>query len=79
MNYRGFAAGTTITGLHIHQGPAGVSAGIVFPTDVNGTTNKVVTDTGNGNIFKIVTIASAAGIKALNQLVQITARKGWKV
>jgi uncharacterized protein (TIGR03437 family) len=37
---------------------------------VNGTTNKVVTDTGNGNIFKIVTIASAAGIKALNQLVQ---------
>jgi uncharacterized protein (TIGR03437 family) len=70
VNYRGFPASTTITGLHIHQGPAGVSAGIVFPTDVNGTTNKVVTDTGNGNIFKIVTIASAAGIKALNQLVQ---------
>ena len=70
VNYRGFPAATTITGLHIHQAAAGVAGSIVFPTDVNATTNKVVTDTGNGNIFKIVTISSAAGIKALNALVQ---------
>jgi len=70
VNYRGFPPSTTFTGLHIHQGAAGVSAAIVFPTDVNATTNKVASDTGNGNIFKIVTIATPAGIKALNQLVQ---------
>jgi len=70
VNYRGFPPSTTITGLHIHQGAAGVAAAIVFPTDVNATTNKVASDTGNGNIFKIVTIATPAGIKALNQLVQ---------
>ena len=70
VNYRGFPAGTTITGLHVHQAAAGTNGGIVFPTDVNATTNKVVTDTGNGNIYKIVTIASATGIKALNDLVK---------
>jgi uncharacterized protein (TIGR03437 family) len=70
VNFRGFPASTTITGLHIHQSPVGVAGSIVFPTDVNATTNKVVTDTGNGNIFKIVTIATATGITALNQLVK---------
>jgi uncharacterized protein (TIGR03437 family) len=69
VNFRGFPAATTITGLHIHQSAVVTNGAIVFPTDVNGTTNKVVTDTGDGNIFKIVTISSAAGIKALNQLV----------
>ncbi|MBZ5619028.1 MAG: CHRD domain-containing protein [Acidobacteriia bacterium] len=70
VNFRGFPAATTITGLHIHQAAAGANGSIVLPTDVNGAANKVVTDTGNGNIFKIVTIATTTGITALNQLVK---------
>ena len=70
VNFRGFPAGTTITGLHVHAAAAGVAGGIVIPTDVNSLANKIVSDTGSGNIFKTVTIASAAGVAALNNLVQ---------
>jgi hypothetical protein len=34
IRYR-FANAATITGLHIHNGPAGVNAGIVIPTDLS--------------------------------------------
>ena len=68
VNPRGFAANTTFTGLHIHTGAAGVSGGVVIPTDLG--TNNVTADTGNVNVFKIVTVADQAGIAALNSLVQ---------
>ncbi len=70
VNFRGFPAGTTITGLHIHRAKVGVSGGIVIPTDVDNNANKITSDTGNGNIFKIVTVSSTDGIAALNDLVK---------
>jgi len=50
-----FASAVTVTGLHIHNGPAGVNAGIVVPTDVNATTNSIAIDaTGRLRIQKQV-------------------------
>jgi uncharacterized protein (TIGR03437 family) len=70
VNFRNFPAPTTITGLHIHSAAAGVNGGIVIPTNVGGGAASVVTDSGNGNIFKTVTVATSAGIAALNNIVQ---------
>jgi len=71
VNFRGFPAPTTITGLHIHQAAAGVAGSIVIFSGVDGAANKVVSDTGNGNVlFKVVNVSTAAGITALNALVQ---------
>ena len=69
VNYRGFPAGTTITGLHVHEGAAGAAGGIVFPSGVDANANKVVSDTGNGNIFKVVNISTPTAIAALNRMV----------
>jgi uncharacterized protein (TIGR03437 family) len=70
VNPRGFPAPTTFTGLHIHEGAAGASAAVVFPSGVDGTANKVVSDTGNGNIFRLVNVSSAAAIASLNRFMQ---------
>ena len=69
-NFRGFPAATAITGFHIHKAPAGQSGGIVFFSGVNNAATGFTSDTGNGNIFRIVTIATPDGIAALNTLVQ---------
>jgi uncharacterized protein (TIGR03437 family) len=69
VNFRGFPAPTTITGLHIHQAGAGVAGSIVIFSGVDGAANKVVTDTGNGNIFRLVNVSTPAAITALNALV----------
>ena len=68
-NYRGFPAGTTFTGFHIHDGPAGVAGPVTINTGISGA-NPVVTDSGNGNLFKIVTVATAAGIATLNSIAK---------
>jgi uncharacterized protein (TIGR03437 family) len=68
-NYRGFPAGTTFTGFHIHDGPAGVAGPVTINTGLSGAT-PVVTDSGNGNLFKIVTVATTAGIATLNSIVK---------
>jgi uncharacterized protein (TIGR03437 family) len=70
VNFRGFPAPTTITGLHIHQAAAGVAGSIVIPSGVDGNANKVVSDTGNGNIFRLVNVSTTAAVSALNVLVQ---------
>jgi uncharacterized protein (TIGR03437 family) len=70
VNFRGFPAATTITGLHIHQAAAGVAGPIVIFSGVDGAANKVVSDTGNGNIFKLVNVSTPAAITALNALIQ---------
>src|SRR5215467_7253882 len=68
VNYR-FPSPVTITGLHIHNGPAGINAPVVIDTGTNGTTTAVANVT-RGNIFRIVEINSsnATGIAALNGL-----------
>jgi uncharacterized protein (TIGR03437 family) len=70
INYRGFPAPTTITGLHIHQAAVGISGAVVISSGLDSGDNKVVSDSGNGNIFKIVNVADSAGIAALNGLVK---------
>ena len=51
-----FSGAVTVTGLHIHNGPAGVAGPIVIPTDVNATTNSsiVVDSTGRASVVKQV-------------------------
>ena len=68
VDYR-FPSPVTITGLHIHNGPAGVNAPVVIDTGTNGTTTAVMNVT-RGNIFRVVEIPSTntAGIAALNGL-----------
>jgi uncharacterized protein (TIGR03437 family) len=70
VNVRGFPAPTTFTGLHIHDAGPGSNSGVVFPSGLDGNLNKVVSDTGNGNIFRLVNVSSAGAIAKLNALVQ---------
>jgi uncharacterized protein (TIGR03437 family) len=70
VNVRGFPAPTTITGLHIHDAGPGATSGVVFPSGLDGNLNKVVSDSGNGNIFRLVNVSTPAAILKLNALVQ---------
>jgi uncharacterized protein (TIGR03437 family) len=70
VNVRGFPAPTTFTGLHIHDAGPGSNSGVVFPSGLDGNLNKVVSDTGNGNIWRLVNVTSASAIAKLNALVQ---------
>src|SRR2546425_1856863 len=68
VDYR-FPSPVTITGLHIHNGAAGVNAPVVIDTGTNSTST-AVTNATRGNIFRVVEINSsnATGIAALNGL-----------
>ncbi|HMC62901.1 MAG TPA: CHRD domain-containing protein [Candidatus Solibacter sp.] len=70
VNVRGFPAPTTFTGLHIHDAGPGLASGVVFPSGLDGNLNKVVSDTGNGNIWRLVNVTTASAIAKLNALVQ---------
>jgi len=73
VNHIGFPAGTTFTGLHIHNAGPGASAGVIFPAGLDAAANKVVSETGNGNIFRVVNVTNTAALDRLailNQLVQ---------
>src|SRR5258708_2570976 len=69
VNFRGFLAGTTFTGLHIHDGSAIVAGGVTINTGLS-TTNTIVSDTGNGNVYRLVTVSNTAGIATLNSIVK---------
>jgi uncharacterized protein (TIGR03437 family) len=69
VNFRGFPAATTFTGLHIHDGPAGVAGNVTINTGLGGG-NTIVSDTGNGNAYKFVTVSTTAGIATLNSIVK---------
>jgi uncharacterized protein (TIGR03437 family) len=69
VNFRGFPAATTFTGLHIHDGPAGVAGGVTINTGLGGA-NTIVSDTGSGNVYKTVTVSTTAGIATLNSIVK---------
>jgi hypothetical protein len=63
-----FPAAINFTGLHIHNGPAGVAGPVTVPTNLSGT-NSVSTDTGNVNINRWVTSGDNAGVATLNGLL----------
>jgi uncharacterized protein (TIGR03437 family) len=65
-----FPSAVTITGLHIHQAPAGVNGPILIPTDV-GNPTPIQSDTGQGSIRKQaqITADNNAGVAALRALL----------
>jgi uncharacterized protein (TIGR03437 family) len=67
VNYR-FPGSDTFTGLHIHNGKAGENGPVTINTGLSGT-NTVTTDTGSGNIYRIVYVNNAMGLGTLNSLV----------
>ena len=73
VNFIGFPAPTTFTGLHIHNAGPGATAGVIFPAGLDAAANKVVSDTGTGNIYRLVNVTNTATLDRLailNQLVQ---------
>lgn len=66
VNYR-VPANTTFTGLHIHNGPAGENGPVTINTGLSGT-NPVVTESGFGNIYRAVTVSTAAGLATGNSI-----------
>ncbi len=69
VNFRGFPASTTITGLHIHDGAATVIGNVTISSGLGGG-NTVVSDSGNGNIYKLVTVNTKSGHDTLNSIVR---------
>src|SRR6266540_422489 len=72
VNYS-FPAGTTFTGLHIHNAPANATAGVVIGTNINATTNSVAADpSGKGTITRQAQISptDTVGLAALNGILQ---------
>lgn len=67
IDYRGFPAPTTLTGLHIHDGTAVVAGPVTINTGLSGDA-PVVTDSGSGNVYKTVTVSTTAGIATLNAI-----------
>jgi uncharacterized protein (TIGR03437 family) len=68
VQYQDFPANTTFTGLHIHEGAAGVNAGVVIGTPISGA-NPVLSATGRGSINIVVPVTTAAAIGALRRMV----------
>lgn len=66
VNYR-FPAQNEFTGLHIHNGAAGVNGPVIIASGLNGV-NSVKTDTGFGNVYRTVTVSDDAGVATLNGL-----------
>src|SRR5712692_627577 len=54
-----FTGATEFTGLHIHEGPAGQSAGVVIPTDLSGA-NRLSHPGGLGTVLRQVVVTDAA-------------------
>ena len=66
-----FPGVNTLTGLHIHEGAAGVNAGIVIPTDVSAANPISVDVTGKTAIFKQVPFGAATqpGVDVIQRLL----------
>jgi uncharacterized protein (TIGR03437 family) len=50
VDYTGLAANTTFTGLHIHNGAAGINGGVIINTGLSGTNTLAADPTGTGNV-----------------------------
>ena len=71
-----FPAGSEFTGLHIHQGTADVSGGVFISSGLTGSSS-IVSEEGNGNIFRPVNVpaTNATGVDTLNSL--LANPEGW--
>src|SRR6202049_2961773 len=64
-----FSGAVTVTGLHIHNGPAGTAGTIVIPTDVNNADKSIAIDaTGNATIVKQVQFPQTAPAVAVSTI-----------
>ncbi|MBI4456304.1 MAG: CHRD domain-containing protein [Acidobacteria bacterium] len=65
-----FPAPATFTGLHIHNGPASISAPVVISSGIGSGANSVTDEDGVGVLFRRATIgpSSAAGLSALDDM-----------
>jgi hypothetical protein len=65
-----FSSAVTVTGLHIHNAPAGMAGNIVIPTDVNSTTNTIAIDaTGKLRIQKQVQVPAPATVATIADMI----------
>ena len=64
-----FPAAVEMTGLHIHDGAAGVNGPVTINTGLSAA-NSVKSDTGFANIYRTVTVGDGAGLATLNSLVR---------
>ncbi|MBC8165387.1 MAG: CHRD domain-containing protein, partial [Bryobacteraceae bacterium] len=64
VNYR-MPGTSTFTGLHIHNGKVGENGPVTVDSGLNART-PLISDSGNGNIYRIVTVNSAMALATLN-------------
>ena len=67
VNYR-FPGEITFSGLHIHNGKAGENGPVTIDTGTSARA-PVTSATGQGNVYRVITVNSAAGLATLNSLV----------
>jgi hypothetical protein len=66
-----FSGAVTLTGLHIHQAPAGVNGAIMIRTDLGAGPLSIISDTGVGTVNKPGQILSTdtAALSAINGMM----------
>lgn len=71
VNYN-FPADATVTGLHIHSGPAGVAAPVTINTGIGGGTASVAAPQGTGTITRQAQVkpTDTTGLATLNGMMQ---------
>jgi len=69
INYRFPAARVEFTGLHVHDGAAGVAGPVRLNSNITAA-NSIVSETGFGNVYLFSTLSDANAVATLNSLVQ---------
>ena len=72
VGFHNFPDAPTVSGFHIHNGPAGANAGVVINTGINGTTAAVALTTGRGIIERQAQVlpTDTAGVAALRGMFE---------
>src|SRR5260370_19443753 len=68
VNYRFPVGHVEFTGLHVHDGAAGVAGPVRLPSGLSGN-NSIVSESGFGNIFLYQVVNDPNGVATLNSLV----------
>jgi uncharacterized protein (TIGR03437 family) len=63
-----FPAGTNITAMHIHDATAGNNGSVTIDPRLTGAL--LLSDTGTGNVYRLVTVTGGTALSSLNDLVQ---------